>query len=177
MPGDAAFRAEFIREATAAGDNLLLRVFNFYYIPRAAIVIVVYLISVTLSRRTHGLLKKQEEDNREKERIGAELNVATQIQASMLPCDFPAFPEYEMFDIYASMDPAKEVGGDFYDFFLVDEDHLALVMADVSGKGVPAALFMMITKTLIKNAAQSGLSAGETEQFDDITMLALQVKG
>ena len=160
IQGDAAFRAEFIREATAAGDNLLLRVFNFYYIPRAAIVIVVYLIGVTLSRRTHGLLKKQEEDNRERERIGAELNVATQIQASMLPCVFPAFPEYEEFDIYASMNPAKEVGGDFYDFFLVDADHLALVMADVSGKGVPAALFMMITKTLIKNAAQSGLSAG-----------------
>lgn len=158
LPGNAAFRAEFIREATSAGDNLLLRIFNFYYIPRAAIVIVVYLISVTLSRRTHGLLKKQEEDNREKERIGAELNVATQIQASMLPCVFPAFPQYEEFDIYASMDPAKEVGGDFYDFFLVDADHLALVMADVSGKGVPAALFMMITKTLLKNAAQSGLS-------------------
>lgn len=158
VPGGAAFRAEFIREAAAAGDNLLLRIFNFYYIPRAAIVIVVYLISVTLSRRTHGLLKKQEEDNREKERIGAELHVATQIQASMLPCVFPAFPEYEEFDIYASMDPAKEVGGDFYDFFLVDADHLALVMADVSGKGVPAALFMMITKTLLKNAAQSGLS-------------------
>lgn len=160
QPGNAAFRAEFIREATAAGDNLLLRVFNFYYIPRAAIVIVVYLISVTLSKRTHGLLKKQEEDNREKERIGAELNVATQIQASMLPCVFPAFPEYKEFDIYASMDPAKEVGGDFYDFFLVDPDHLALVMADVSGKGVPAALFMMITKTLLKNAAQSGLGSG-----------------
>lgn len=160
QPGNAAFRAEFIREATAAGDNLLLRVFNFYYIPRAAIVIVVYLISVTLSKRTHSLLKKQEEDNREKERIGAELNVATQIQASMLPCVFPAFPEYEEFDIYASMNPAKEVGGDFYDFFLVDPDHLALVMADVSGKGVPAALFMMITKTLLKNAAQSGLGPG-----------------
>ncbi|MBD5443994.1 MAG: PP2C family protein-serine/threonine phosphatase [Lachnospiraceae bacterium] len=160
LPGDAAFRAEFIREATAAGDNLLLRVFNFYYFPRAAIVIVVYLISVTLSKRTHGLLKKQEKDNREKERIGAELNVATRIQASMLPCVFPAFPEYEEFDIYASMDPAKEIGGDFYDFFLVDADHLALVMADVSGKGVPAALFMMITKTLLKNAAQSGLSSG-----------------
>lgn len=160
LPGNATVRAEFIRAATAAGDNLLLRIFNFYYIPRAAIVIVVYLISVTLSKRTHGLLKQQEEDNREKERIGAELNVATQIQASMLPCVFPAFPEYEEFDIYASMDPAKEVGGDFYDFFLVDPDHLALVMADVSGKGVPAALFMMITKTLLKNAAQSGLCPG-----------------
>ena len=94
----------------------------------------------------------------EKERIGAELDVARHIQASMLPCIFPAFPERHEFDIYASMTPAKEVGGDFYDFFLVDDDHLALVMADVSGKGVPAALFMMISKTLIKSAAQSGLS-------------------
>ena len=94
----------------------------------------------------------------EKERIGAELDVARHIQASMLPCIFPAFPERHEFDIFASMTPAKEVGGDFYDFFLVDDDHLALVMADVSGKGVPAALFMMISKTLLKSAAQSGLS-------------------
>lgn len=92
----------------------------------------------------------------EKERIGAELNVATQIQASMLPCIFPAFPEHEEFDIYATMQPAKEVGGDFYDFFLVDETHLGFVIADVSGKGVPAALFMVIAKTLIKNHAQNG---------------------
>lgn len=90
----------------------------------------------------------------EKERIGAELNVARSIQASMLPCIFPPFPERKEFDIYASMNPAKEVGGDFYDFFLVDETHLAMVMADVSGKGVPAALFMVIAKTLIKNYAQ-----------------------
>ena len=93
----------------------------------------------------------------EKERIGAELNVATQIQADMLPRIFPAFPERPEFDIYASMTPAKEVGGDFYDFFLVDDDHLAMVIADVSGKGVPAALFMVIAKTLLKNAAQTGL--------------------
>ena len=91
----------------------------------------------------------------EKERIGAELNVATQIQADMLPRIFPAFPDREEFDIYATMDPAKEVGGDFYDFFLVDDDHLAVVIADVSGKGVPAALFMVIAKTLIKNHAQN----------------------
>lgn len=97
----------------------------------------------------------------EKERMGAELNIATQIQASMLPCIFPAFPERNEFDIYASMDPAKEVGGDFYDFFLIDEDHIALVMADVSGKGVPAALFMVIAKTLLKNTAQSGISPKE----------------
>lgn len=92
----------------------------------------------------------------EKERIGAELDIATQIQADMLPSIFPAFPEREEFDIFASMDPAKEVGGDFYDFFLIDEDHLALVIADVSGKGVPAALFMVITKTLIKNQMMMG---------------------
>lgn len=92
----------------------------------------------------------------EKERIGAELGVATHIQASMLPWIFPAFPERPEFDIYASMTPAKEVGGDFYDFFLVDDDHLALVIADVSGKGVPAALFMVIAKTLLKNCAQTG---------------------
>ena len=97
----------------------------------------------------------------EKERIGAELNVATQIQADMLPRIFPAFPERPEFDIYASMTPAKEVGGDFYDFFLMDDDHLALVIADVSGKGVPAALFMVIAKTLIKNHAQNRETPGE----------------
>lgn len=97
----------------------------------------------------------------DKERIATELNVATQIQASMLPCIFPAFPGRDEFDIYASMMPAKEVGGDFYDFFLVDQDHLAVVMADVSGKGVPAALFMVIAKTLIKNQAQQGHSPAE----------------
>ena len=92
----------------------------------------------------------------EKERIGTELNVATNIQANMLPRIFPPFPDRNEFDLYASMTPAKEIGGDFYDFFLVDDDHLALVMADVSGKGVPAALFMVIAKTLIKNRAQMG---------------------
>lgn len=93
----------------------------------------------------------------EKERIGAELNVATQIQADMLPSIFPAFPERRDLDIYASMNPAKEVGGDFYDFFLINENKLAIVMADVSGKGVPAALFMVIAKTLIKNQAMMDL--------------------
>lgn len=93
----------------------------------------------------------------EKERINAELSLASSIQAHMLPCIFPAFPEHDEFDIYATMTPAKEVGGDFYDFFMVDDTHVAAVMADVSGKGVPAALFMVIAKTLIKNHAQNGL--------------------
>lgn len=102
----------------------------------------------------------------EKERIGAELDVATHIQKSMLPCIFPAFPERKEFDVYATMTPAKEVGGDFYDFFMVDDTHLAVVMADVSGKGVPAALFMVIGKTLIKDHTQPGKSLGEV--FTDV---------
>lgn len=97
----------------------------------------------------------------EKERIGAELDIAKHIQASMLPCIFPAFPERHEIDIFATMDPAKEVGGDFYDFFMVDERHLAIVMADVSGKGVPAALFMVIGKTLIKDHTSPDRDLGE----------------
>ncbi len=97
----------------------------------------------------------------DKERIATELNVATEIQASMLPSEFPAFPDRTEFDIHATMAPAKEVGGDFYDFFMVDERHLAIVVADVSGKGVPAALFMVIGKTLIKDHTQPGADLGE----------------
>ena len=86
----------------------------------------------------------------EKERIKAELSIAASIQLNMMPTTFPAFPDRNEFDIYATVEPAKEVGGDFYDFFLIDEDHLAMVVADVSGKGIPAALFMMTAKTMIK---------------------------
>ena len=98
----------------------------------------------------------------EKERIGTELNVAKRIQESVLPNIFPPFPERSEFDLYASMIPAKHVGGDFYDFFMVDDTHIALVMADVSGKGVPAALFMAISKVLIKTSVQAGRDPSET---------------
>lgn len=87
-----------------------------------------------------------------------ELGLATSIQNSMLPSIFPAFPERKEFDIYASMQPAKEVGGDFYDFFLIDDDHLGIVIADVSDKGVPAALFMMASKIMVQNTALLGIS-------------------
>ena len=106
-------------------------------------------------------LKKLESVTAEKERISTELSIAAQIQEDMLPREFPPFPDKKEFDIFASMTPAKEVGGDFYDFFLVDDNHIALLMADVSGKGVPAALFMAITKTLIKNRAQIGGTPSE----------------
>ena len=115
----------------------------------------------SLSARTKSYIKEITRITAEKERIGAELNVATKIQADLLPRIFPAFPGRKEFDLYATMSPAKEVGGDFYDFFLIDSDHLALVMADVSGKGVPAALFMVITKTLIKNRTLMGGTPGK----------------
>ena len=97
----------------------------------------------------------------EKERVGTELALATRIQADMLPNKFPAFPDRQEFHIFASMTPAKEVGGDFYDFFFVDDDHLALVIADVSGKGIPAAMFMMMAKNMIQNQAMAGHSPQE----------------
>ena len=114
------------------------------------------LLAKAFNKMTSDLKKSIEENAREraeKERIGAELDVASAIQASMLPNIFPPFPERTEFDLYASMLPAKEVGGDFYDFYLIDKDNLAVVIADVSGKGVPAALFMIITKTMIKDSS------------------------
>lgn len=106
-------------------------------------------------------VKKLTTATAEKERISTELNLATRIQSDMLPNIFPCFPDRKEFDIYASMDPAKEVGGDFYDFFFVDDDHLCLVVADVSGKGIPAALFMMASKITIANNAMMGKSPAQ----------------
>ena len=97
----------------------------------------------------------------ERERVNTELGMAAKIQSAALPTQFLASQDRPEFDLYASMDPAKEVGGDFYDCFMVDDDHLALVIADVSDKGVPAALFMMSTKIIIKYRARMGGTPGE----------------
>ena len=97
----------------------------------------------------------------EKERISTELSLATEIQRAMLPHIFPPYPERHEFDIFAMMEPAREVGGDFYDFFLIDDNHLCLVIADVSGKGILAALFMMISKTILQSCAMLGVSTAE----------------
>ncbi len=114
-----------------------------------------------LSQKTVEYIGQVERVTAEKERIGTELALATRIQADMLPNIYPAFPERNDFDIYASMDPAKEVGGDFYDYFLVDDDHLCFTIADVSGKGVPAALFMMASRIILANQAQMGKSPAQ----------------
>lgn len=96
-----------------------------------------------------------------KERIESELRIAREIQMGILPKLFPAFPDRPEFDVFASIEPAKEVGGDLYDFFFVDERHFCFLVGDVSGKGVPAAFFMAVTKTLLKVVSERGLDPGE----------------
>ena len=117
---------------------------------------LVVMVRSLLRRQARALNRRKEE-----ERIAAELNMAASIQAGALPRRFPAFPERNEFDIYASMTPAREVGGDFYDFFMIDTEHLGLVIADVSGKGIPAAMFMMRAKGALSDAARSGKSPAE----------------
>ncbi|MBR0400390.1 MAG: PP2C family protein-serine/threonine phosphatase [Mogibacterium sp.] len=97
----------------------------------------------------------------ERERINTELDLATRIQRDALPSIFPPFPERKEFEIYASMDPAKQVGGDFYDFIMIDDDHLAFLIADVAGKGIPAALFMMVSKVILDNLIIAGMTPAE----------------
>jgi sigma-B regulation protein RsbU (phosphoserine phosphatase) len=95
------------------------------------------------------------------EKVESELNIAAQIQRSILPSDFPAFPEHDEFDLCAMMKPAREVGGDFYDFFFIDDDHLAVTIADVADKGVPAALFTMISRTILRSIAKQDKSVAQ----------------
>lgn len=106
-------------------------------------------------------LKKLQEATAAKQRMETELAIGHNIQMSMVPLNFPAYPERPEFDIHAALKPAFEVGGDFYDFFLVDDDTLCVCIADVSGKGVPAALFMAVTRTLVKTHATGGLGPDE----------------
>jgi len=120
-------------------------------------------------RRMEREQMEQENMIKEQERIVKELSTARQIQKSVLPHIFPPFPERKEIDLFASMDPARDVGGDFYDFFFVDEDHLCLVIADVSGKGIPAALFMMFAKRIIEDFARMEHSACEIlEQTNEL---------
>ncbi|MBQ9415083.1 MAG: serine/threonine-protein phosphatase [Clostridia bacterium] len=131
--------------------------YGIQFIIIATVCSAVYMFSVIVRSLNDRYAKQQVESSR----IETELNMASSIQADMLPSIYPAFPDRPEFDIYATMDPAKEVGGDFYEFFLVDDDHLCMVMADVSGKGVPAALFMMASKIILANNAMLGKSPAQ----------------
>ena len=123
-------------------------------------IFIFYFIQKYIDSRIAAIEKKHQEEN-ERKRISDELGMAARIQHSMLPHIFPPFPDKKEFDIYASMDPAKGIGGDFYDFFMIDDDHLCFLIADVSGKGIPGALFMMISKIILQSYAMSGLSVSE----------------
>ena len=128
----------------------------------------VFMFSLIVKNQNETYEKQQKENSR----IETELSMASSIQSDMLPNIYPAFPDRPEFDIYASMDPAKEVGGDFYDFFLVDDDHLCMIIADVSGKGVPAALFMMASKIILANNAMLGKSPAQIFNDTNIAICA-----
>ncbi len=117
---------------------------------------------INMERSLKNYIKELTETTAAKERIESELSVAREIQMSILPKIFPPFPNRKEFDIFASIEPAKEVGGDFYDFFFVDDDHLFFCIGDVSGKGIPASLFMAVTKTLLKAKVTYGVTPRET---------------
>ena len=143
----------------AIGAQILFQEIQFIIL--ATVIAAAYLYFVIIRIQ----LERYHTQQIEKDRLDTELSMATRIQAETLPNIFPAFPDREDFNIYASMDPAKEVGGDFYDFFLIDDTHLGIVIADVSGKGVPAALFMMVSKILIQNIAMMGKSPAEVLNY------------
>lgn len=123
--------------------------------------LVIFLVTQLIWKLRVNKLRRKHKEEVERERINTELQMANKIQISSMPDKFPSFPDREEFDIYASMTPAKEVGGDFYDFFMTDNDHLCIVIADVSGKGVPAALFMMSVRIMISDFAEMGKSPAE----------------
>lgn len=123
-------------------------------------------LEITINKSLEDLFKLKEAIQSRDQLIALhqELDIARTIQMSMLPVKFPAYPDYKEFDIYAEMIPAKEVGGDFYDFFLIDKNHLGFAIGDVSGKGIPAALFMAVCKTVLKTTALKGLPPDECLQ-------------
>ena len=161
MTATGGFLGEAIQNAGASDKMLIVNTMIFDYLPKWLMFSIISIISCNIARRGRDMVVTQHEKDVKSARIESELNLASSIQADMLPNIYPAFPDRPEFDIYATMNPAKEVGGDFYDFFLVDDDHLCMVMADVSGKGVPAALFMMASKIILANNAMMGKSPAQ----------------
>ena len=142
-------------------NRLFLHFLQHSFLPKFILFMMIAIICALIAERGRMAIYAQKEETEKTERLATELNLASDIQTNVLPNIFPVFPERKEISLHASMTPAKEVGGDFYDFFFVDDDHIALVMADVSGKGIPAALFMMVARTLIKNRAMMGGTPSE----------------
>ena len=142
-------------------NQLFVHFLQHSFLPKFLLFTMIAIICTMIAERGRLSIFAQKAETEKTERLATELNLASDIQTNVLPNIFPVYPERKEFSLYASMTPAKEVGGDFYDFFFIDDDHLALVMADVSGKGIPAALFMMVARTLIKNRTMLGGSPAD----------------
>ena len=143
-----------INEVNVNEPERLKNIFIHFFIPKMLVFNILAFACLQISQSGKKMIKKQQEISKAGQRIETELSLASTIQKTMLPSIFPPFPEHEEIDIYASMIPAKEVGGDFYDMFLIDDNHVAICIGDVSGKGIPASLIMMISKILIKNVSK-----------------------
>ncbi|MBR2825784.1 MAG: SpoIIE family protein phosphatase [Solobacterium sp.] len=142
-----------LEQATIDYAHLWNHTLQHFYLPKLVLFSMVAIMCAEIAKRGRIAIYDQEKETQKTERISTELNLARDIQGNMLPNIFPPFPDRKEFDIFATMTPAKEVGGDFYDFYMIDDDHLALVIADVSGKGIPAAMLMMASKIIIKDFA------------------------
>ena len=154
--GENTWLSDAIEGYSYDKDRMVCNVLMYSYSIKFLLGLIVAVGCVRVSEQGHDLVFRQQELTEKTARTEADLSVAARIQTDVLPSKFPAFPERKEFDIYASMTPAKEVGGDFYDFFLVDEDHLYMTIADVSGKGIPAAMFMMAAKNILAEHARMG---------------------
>lgn len=138
------------KEVTGISFSRWYAAFGYLLLPRALVVAVVYIICHLLAKRTSNLMESERKALGENERMRSELDIASSIQKSVLPTSNPSNEAYRL---YATMNPSKEVGGDFYDYFQIDETRFAIVVGDVSGKSIPGAMFMMKTETVIKNLA------------------------
>lgn len=125
------------------------------FLPKFLLFLMITLLCGEIAFYGRTVIIQEQAEVKKTERLTMELELAKTIQNNMLPSIYPAFPERKEFDVYARMEPAKELGGDFYDFQMIDKDHLALIIADVSGKGIPAAMFMMASKIIINNLSKN----------------------
>ena len=145
-------RLDWLRYLKNNGDNRWLKAFLYYYCGRLLIILILSNVCYGLSKRSYKLLSLEAESAKTKERINSELKVASGIQQACLP---KPFDKTRNEDIFGLMSAAKQVGGDFYDYFYIDDAHLALVIGDVSGKGIPASLVMMLTEAMIKTLTET----------------------
>ena len=151
-------RYEMLHKLMLEGTNRYIESIIYYYIPRIVLLGLVFFVSSALNIRTYKLLKSEITVNSEQQKTKTELEVAKDIQLATLPSEIVTSEDIE---IIAELKAAKEVGGDFYDYFNIDEDHVAIVIGDVSGKGVPAAMFMMETITCFKNFTRKNKTPAE----------------